>query len=154
VLDGRGHNRFGSLRRRDVGNDADATPRPLQRRYRGVEVVSSARAEQNVSALLDKPRCDSATNPPARAGDEGNLSYQPEIHGTILRAGHPTSRVEPSFLDLVPHDESVAGFEAELAHDRSRDCGEDERNDGSSPSSRLTATARARATVSISTPTR
>ena len=71
--------------RRHIGRDADgravgtaARPRLTDR---GVEVAGFARAEDDARALSGERERDSAAEPAARAGDEGDLVLEREIHG-------------------------------------------------------------------------
>ena len=67
-----------------VETSATTTPgttRPAGAADRLVQRLRPARAEEDVRALLDEPCRDAAADPPARAGDDGDLAGEPEIHG-------------------------------------------------------------------------
>ena len=70
-----------TLGRRDVRDHAVGTTRPAGAADRLVQRLRPARAEEDVRPLLDEPRRDAAADPPARAGDDGDLAGEPEIHG-------------------------------------------------------------------------
>ena len=121
LIDGCCDDRRCPLRCGDVGDDADRSPRAVDRANRGVELVTPARAEDDVRTLLGEAGRDAAADAPARAGHDRDFAGEPEIHAGILRAGHASARVHVAGVELVPDDEGVAGLQAELTHDDAGD---------------------------------
>ena len=57
-----------------------ARPGPAIDAHRGVELVCSARAEDDVCALVREARRDPAADAPARAGHDRDFAGEPEVH--------------------------------------------------------------------------
>ena len=74
-------NRRRTLGRRDVCDHTPGTTRPAGAADRLVQRLRPSRAEEDIRALPDEPCRDAAADPPARAGDHGDLPGEPEIHG-------------------------------------------------------------------------